>query len=55
MSELTLEQKIIKKLALQGYLTHVGDVTTALEDNEYVAVTDGYLFNYAVKDVEIIK
>ena len=35
MSELTLEQKIIKKLALQGYLTHVGDVTTALEDNEY--------------------
>lgn len=35
MSELTLEQKIIKKLALQGYLTNVGDVTTALEDNEY--------------------
>ena len=35
MSELTLEQKIIKKLALQGYLTNVGDVTTALKDNEY--------------------
>ena len=35
MSELTLEQKIIKKLALQGYLTNVGDVTTALENNEY--------------------
>lgn len=35
MEELTLEQKIIKKLALQGYLTNVGDVTTALKDNEY--------------------
>lgn len=35
MSALTLEQKIIKKLALQGYITNVGDVTTALEDNEY--------------------
>lgn len=35
MSELTLEQKIVKHLALQGYLTNVGDVTTALEDNEY--------------------
>lgn len=35
MSELTLEQKIVKHLASQGYLTNVGDVTTALEDNEY--------------------
>lgn len=35
MSELTLEQKIVKHLALQGYLTNVGDVTTALKDNEY--------------------
>lgn len=35
MGELTLEQKIVKHLASQGYLTNVGDVTTALEDNEY--------------------
>ena len=35
MSELTLEQKIINRLALQGYITNVGDVTTALKDNEY--------------------
>lgn len=35
MSKLTLEQKIVKHLALQGYLTNVGDVTTALKDNEY--------------------
>ena len=35
MSELTLEQKIVKQLARKGYLTSVGIVTTALEDNEY--------------------
>lgn len=35
MGELTLEQKIVKHLALQGYLTNVGDITTALKDNEY--------------------
>lgn len=35
MSELTLEQKIVLHLAKKGYLTHAGDVTTALKDNEY--------------------
>lgn len=35
MSELTLEQKVVLHLANKGYLTHAGDVTTALEDNEY--------------------
>lgn len=35
MSELTLEQKIVKYLAKKGYITNVGDVTTALRDNEY--------------------
>ena len=35
MGELTLEQKVVLHLANKGYLTNAGDVTTALEDNEY--------------------
>ena len=35
MSEMTLEQKIIKYLADKGYITNVGDVTTALKDFSY--------------------
>lgn len=35
MSELTLEQKIVKYLADKGYITNVGDVITALKDFSY--------------------
>lgn len=35
MSELSLEQKIVYYLAKKGYITKVGDITTALKDNEY--------------------
>jgi hypothetical protein len=35
MSEMTLEQKIIKYLADKGYITNVGDVITALKDFSY--------------------
>ena len=35
MDELTLEQKIVRFLAKKGYITNVGDVITALRDNEY--------------------
>lgn len=35
MSEMSLEQKIVKYLAKKGYITNVGDVITALKDNEY--------------------
>ena len=45
--------EVIAKIK-KGLFTDV-EMKFTLEDNEYVAVTDGYLFNYAVKDVEIIK
>lgn len=35
MKELTIEQKIVKNLAAKGYITHVGDVLRALEEEEY--------------------
>lgn len=37
-SNLTLEQKIIKRLAEMGYITNVGDVVTALEDILYAEI-----------------
>jgi predicted phosphodiesterase len=33
--KLSLEQKIIKNLAERGYITHVGDITKALREEEY--------------------
>lgn len=35
MENLTIEQKIIKKLARNGYITIVGDVAKALKDAKY--------------------
>ena len=35
MEELTLEQKIVKRLAAMGYITKVGAVATALKDILY--------------------
>ena len=59
MGELTLEQKVVLHLAKKGYLTNAGDVTTALEDNEYAKrlrynAGRGYM-NKAVKEQILAK